>query len=501
MSKLATLYLVGLAAVCTTITIAAPPAGAQMVTDAYAELVSRIEAQEAELQELRARIDHQSLPSLAADPAAEPTCAVTPPVRRLPVVVEVPREADCTSSGDGGADHYTLRFIADYDDGFVIRPVDPDKTPFELKLNGWIQFRHDAFDRDVETWTDNAGMIRPVRNRNAWDIERGRLVFSGYALDPRLTYFLQLDGDTDGGDSVDFFDYWWGWDCTDRFQIQLGKRKVPASRQWLLPARHTRFIDRPMANDFFRPDRTVGVFGVGRLGETGHYEMMVGNGYRTANLPPAELDNRFALSATNYWDPLGDFGPLLADYNYTCDPLARVGHSFVYSSQERNVEGVVVDEPAFLRLSDGTPLIEPNALGPGTLVNQFDIYLYGLDAAIKWRGWSINSEIFLQWVEEIRGNGTLAITDLFQRGYYVEGGRFLIPRKLDLNFRYSQVRGQFGTGSELAVGSNWYPLDTPHLKVSFDVTSLDSSPPNNTTSDILVGDDGTLFRTQVQAGF
>ena len=39
------------------------------------------------------------------------------------------------------------------------------------------------------------------------------------------------------------------------------------------------------------------------------------------------------------------------------------------------------------------------------------------------------------------------------------------------------------------------------MKVSFDVTSLDDSPLQIRASDILVGDDGVLFRTQFQAEF
>ncbi|MCA9046481.1 MAG: hypothetical protein KDA69_19295, partial [Planctomycetaceae bacterium] len=84
---------------------------------------------------------------------------------------------------------------------------------------------------------------------------------------------------------------------------------------------------------------------------------------------------------------------------------------------------------------------------------------------------------------------------------YVEGGYFLMPKTLEANARYSQVKGEFGTGSEYAAGVNWYPLKKAQLKLSFDVTVLDGSPLQNTASDILAGDDGTLFRTQFQAEF
>ena len=70
------------------------------------------------------------------------------------------------------------------------------------------------------TWTDNAGITRPILNRNAFDIERARLTIRGYAVDPRLTYFLQMDGDTDGFHTVDFFDYWWAWQLTIAFRFR-----------------------------------------------------------------------------------------------------------------------------------------------------------------------------------------------------------------------------------------------------------------------------------------
>ena len=44
-------------------------------------------------------------------------------------------------------------------------------------------------------------------------------------------------------------------------------------------------------------------------------------------------------------------------------------------------------------------------------------------------------------------------------------------------------------------------LDTKRMKVSFDVTKLDGSPLTNTATDIVVGDDGLLFRGQFQAEF
>ncbi|MFK7770476.1 MAG: porin [Mariniblastus sp.] len=419
--------------------------------------------------------------------------------RRLPVVIE-----ETVKPGEKASKKKfeKLDFFATYDGGFAILPYNKSKKPFELKINGWIQFRHHGFARNVDSWTDNAGVTRPVRNRNAFDIERARLSFKGTALDKRLTYFYQLDGDTDGRHGVDFFDYWWAWKFSDRFRLQFGKRKVSASRQWLLGARRTRFIDRPMSNDFFRPDRTIGIWGQGKTGETGTYEVMIGNGYRTSNLPNNTTDDQLTYAFSHHFDPRGDYGGQLVDFDYTCDPLIRFGHSFVYSPITSEALGNPLDETDFLRLTDGTRLNQTGALSPGVTISGVDVFFYGVDFAAKWRGWSFNSEVFLRWLENFEADGAIPVDSLLQRGFYVEGGRFIIPQKLDVNFRYSEVNGLLGGGSEYTAGCNWYPLkNNAKLKCSFDVSVFDGSPLNNSSSDILVGDDGTLFRTQLQAEF
>ena len=418
--------------------------------------------------------------------------------RLLPVVVK-----ETVKPGDAASDdkYKELGFFATYDKGFAILPQNRKKTPFDLKINGWIQFRHHGFTRDVETWTDNAGVTRGVRNRNAFDIERARISFKGTALDPRLTYFYQLDGDSDGRHTVDFFDYWWAWKFGDRLKLQFGKRKVTASRQWLTGARRTRFIDRPMANDFFRPDRTLGLFGSGKSDWLGNYAFTIGNGYRTSNIPNNATDDKFTYAFTQHYEPWGAFGSQIADYDNNEKPLLQIGHSFVYSPITSEALGNPNNETDFLRLSDGTRLNQIGALAPGVTVSGVDVFFYGVDLGIKYRGWSFNSEVFLQWLENFESNGPLPNDRLMLHGFYVEGGRFLIPKKLDLNFRYSEVDGLHGGGTEVAAGVNWYPVESHKIKCSFDVTVLDGSPLNNSSSDILVGDDGVLFRTQIQAEF
>ena len=461
--------------------------------DINAQLAEQAET----IRDLEARLSrYDSIFSGLGPGECNSTCE--PAIRRIPLVVEetVP---PCQPASD--TKFHKLRFYTDYDKGFSILPFDAKQTPFEMRINGWIQFRHVGFARDVDSWTDNAGVTRSVRNRNAFDIERARLTFKGFALDERLTYFYQLDGDSDNRHTVDFFDYWWAWKFSDSFRLQFGKRKVTASRQWLLGARRTRFIDRPLANDFFRPDRTIGLFGQGSFGDNSHYEVMVGNGYRTSNLPNNVTDDQFTYAATHYIDLGGDYGSQLVDFDCACSPIVRLGHSFVFSPITSDALGQPLAETDFIRLSDGTRLNQLGALAPGATVSDVDVYFYGVDIGTKWRGWSFNSEVFFRWLDNLVADAPLPRREIYQRGFYVEGGTFIIPKKLDVNFRYSEVKGIVNRASEYAGGFNLYPLDTHKMKFSFDVTVLDGSPLNNSASEILVGDDGVLFRAQFQTEF
>ncbi len=491
------------------------------------QLRRSLEATQARLRQLEARLESARLSETSRDHAAardadssgpwsgtgqmisqsrsaeSPRCGCEPlPKVYAPLVADAD-DGHCAKCGGKKEPkkRHILSHYSGYDEGFFIRPFNPQDTPHELVINGRIQFRHVGFDRDVDFWTDNGGTTRPVRSRNYFDTERARLYFKGTAFDPRLTYFLHLDGDTDGREFVDFFDYWWAWKFSDALQVQLGKRKVAAVRNWLLPAWDTLLVDRPLANDFFRPSRTQGIWAVGQFGESGHYEAMVGNGYRTENTTISNQNNRFAFAGTQWWEPWGDFGTGYSDYECHRRAVIQFGHSFVYARQDGLLNGEPLQEADFVRLTDGTVLDSEGALAPGVTVNEFNVTLYTIDLAMKYRGLSINAEIYNRWLQRLRGDGPLPLTKLYQSGYFVQGSYYLIPRTVYVAARVSRVNGLFGDHYEYAGGVNWYVYGNRNLKLTFDVTSLDGSPLNNTASDILVGDDGTLFRTQFQAMF
>ena len=414
-----------------------------------------------------------------------------------PLCCAAPSEA--TSMHEGGDKE--RHFIVDYDSGFVIRPVDKKRHPFELKVNSRMQFRHTGFGRDIQTFTNNAGIVIPIQNRNDFDIERGRLAFEGFVYDPKLNFFLNLDFDTDDSHRVIAHDFWFDYKFSKAFDLYVGKAFVPGSRDWLSGSTRTRLVDRSLATTFFRPDRTVGVWAIGEPVDDVHYRAMVGNGFNTTDLRFSQVDTHFVYSASVWWEPLGDFGKGYADLQMHESPVMRIGNSATFASQGAGAGGNPRSEQNFLRISDGTRVILPGALAPGVTVNEFDIYLYTIDCAAKYRGFSANFEWFLRWLNSFAANGPLPVTALFDAGFVSEFGFFLIPKKLDVNARISQVNGLYGDAWEYAAGWNWYINGTHKNKLSFDVTRLTQSPVSNSGPNFIVGEKGVVVRTQWQIAF
>lgn len=389
-------------------------------------------------------------------------------------------------------------FNAGYNNGIFLR-LQEQKQSFEIRTNLRSQFRVVSFSRQDESWTDSAGVTREIESRQNFDIERLRLVFSGHAFTPELKYLVQLDGDTDSNNRLSAIDGWAAWHFSDLVELQFGKRKVPGTRNWMLGAFETRLADRPFANEFFRPSRTTGIWAVGDPTETTHYELMVGQGFNTEGLTPAETGNNFATAMTAWWNVIGDYGPNRpTDFEVHDDLAVRIGGSWVSSLE--GTPGKQLEEADFLRLTDGTRVTDPGALAAGATVESFDVTLLALDAAFKYRGVSANAEYFWRSVTDLKAN--LPVPDVgLQHGGYIEGGFFVLPKELELNSQFALVTGQTGSRTSYATGFSYFPRKSQYLKLTLDATLIDGSPVNSTGSDILVGDDGILVRAQCQVVF
>lgn len=386
----------------------------------------------------------------------------------------------------------------------LVRPREPDKVPFELRFDLVTQFRHTGFARDTTRWIDSTGDRLPVHNRNVFEINRNWIEFSGFAFDPKLQFYTVIF--TSSASNRGIFLGWVNYRFCDEFDLYFGYFKVPGSREFIDTFWNTQGVDRTMATTFFRPNLTPGVWAKGEPLPHLHYYVMVSNSFDEAQLTANRVGTNLTWSGNLRWEPLGAFGPGPSDIEMHDRPAVRLGSSLTRSRDNRQDSPVTQisanPENTIFRLSDGTPLFKYEALGPGNQLDIATVKLWAIDVGFKWQGFSLTGEYYFRWTDDFRYRGAAPETDaLFDHGAYAQVGYFLMPKEVELFGRTSFVQGNYGSGSEVGGGVNWFVNRTRHWRCTFEVTHIDNCPADNILTGYRAGQSGTLFQTQMIVNF
>jgi hypothetical protein len=411
--------------------------------------------------------------------------------------------ASCTGCDGAGSGSLGSRFRVDYDNGFAILPRDPDETPYSLRIRNQNMFRYDGFARAEPSWTDSAGNQLPINNSSYFGIPRGRLIFSGDAIMPRLSYLLNIDYNSVTNQPIGFRAFWLSYRFSKAIELYVGQSKVPGSREWIESAfAPLQSADRTMATTFFRPSLSQGMWITGEPLDDVFYHAMVSNGFNTLNLQPEQLNNRFAWSGSAWWEPWGDFGRGYSDLQHHQEAAIRLGGCYTYALGNGSQTASDAVENSPIRLSDGTIITMPGALAPGVTLLSYDVSLAAIDMAWKYRGVSLSSELYFQNLLGLQGNGPLPIASTSAFGGFVKGGWFVVPRETEVYARTSYVTGAYGSGYELGGGFNRFFLPgKDNLFFTCDAAWLENSPAGQNRTGFVAGQTGLLMRAQIVAAY
>jgi hypothetical protein len=401
------------------------------------------------------------------------------------------------SSGNGAPGTHAMTVV--YDDGFLLKPVDPDKTPFSMTINSWFQARHSYFDSEGTT-----------PDQNDFEFERSRLLFSGFALSQDLEYFIQIDADDNQLQRLDLLDYYISYDvghdqlglAAGELGIRVGRWKIPFNRSRHTSGLNLQFADRSVAGVFFDIDRSVGVSLYGLTDGPCvpiNWEFALTNGIRTNGVRPnraGDIDRNMGISGRIYSDVVGEWG---SDYESDIawhDELAiRLGAGFAFSRED--ISDGPVEASSQLVVDSGATLT--SILPGGT--DAYDVSLFALSADFRWQGWSLSTEYYFRSLSNFSG---AAVSDLFDHGFLAQSGYFVVPEKFEVFSRWSRIVGNSGTlgagdqsVDEVAGGAAWW-IKGRNLKLLFDVSRVNGTPLNDSAVGYLPGDDGLLYRTQLQ---
>ena len=413
-----------------------------------------------------------SAPQQSSAPPIDQQVATT-----LPTQAIYTTSASTTKPSDAKAD-------ADerYQDGIVLWQTAEDaKVPFLVKFTNNTQIRYLNTLSSNETFTDHLGVVREVHKRNDITVNRAMFTLGGYIFNPKLRYALTVWTSAGAASIVVTGNI--GWQFNKALTITGGYTGVPGSRSLVNTFPFFTATDRSMADNFFRPSFTQGVWANGEIAKNLHYLGFVGNGLNTLNISAAKIDTNLTLSGSLWWEPLGPYSEpgksrnMYDDYFASEKTRLRLGTSYTWSREDRfsNLDQSSPENTSIYN-SDGVLAFSTGAFAPGVTVDKATYKMWAIDGGLKWNGLAVNGQYYMRWLNDFVADGPLPLSSTFDHGYELSASHFIIPKKLALYVRGSQVFGHFGDSHEYAGGFKWLFLPTERVWLSGELMRVFKTP-------------------------
>jgi len=361
------------------------------------------------------------------------------------------------------------------------------------------------------TYTDAFGNVKDVQRRQEMQILKLQIKFLGWVLSPKLRYYLYAwSSNANQGQGAQVV-------LAGNLQYSFNKyitlgggiRSLPGTRSvegnfpfW------TNVDSRMIADEFMRPSYTSGIWAMGNITDRVKYITMLGNNMSTLGVPSSRIDNKFnTWSNALIWFPTGDFeqgfsGQGWGDFEHHKKFSTRA--AFHYSRSDENRESQPNSETfenTQVRLSDGTVVFTPNIFGKGVTVSDVRWQMSSFDGGFKYKGFSVEGEYYLRWLDKFRGTNVENLPSLFDHGFQIQGTAMLKPKTLQAYVGHSKIYGQYGDPWDFRTGLNFFPFKSKVLRWNNEALYLSRSPVGYTSVPYNIGSRGWAFHSSVELAF
>ena len=418
-----------------------------------------------------------------------------------PVTTEQDVAVDEQESDNGKWGRYTPNL------GYKL--VDTEYGDVNLSIYTYVRYLNQlGLDR---SYIDAFGNLKSVQRRQDVQLQKLQIKFLGWILDPKLRYFLYawtsnanqgLGAQTVLAGNLNYM-------VNKHLTVGGGVKSLPGTRSvegnfpfW------TNVDSRHIADEFFRPSYTSGFWATGRIVKNLEYQVMLGNNMSTLGVPASRMDHGLNTLATALvWFPTGDFnkgfsGQGWGDFEHHDKFSTRLG--FHYTRSDENKESQPNSEQfenTQLRLSDGTVIFTPDIFGKGVVISDARYQMNSFDGAIKYRGYSLEGEYYLRWIDNFRGDNVESVPNLFDHGFQLQGTAMFMPKTLQGYVGHSRVFGQYGNPWDFRFGLNFFPYKNKVVRWNTEGLYLYKSPVGYTSVSFPVGGRGWVFTTTVELAF
>lgn len=381
-----------------------------------------------------------------------------------------------------------------------------------------INFRAFAYVRYLNqhgldgTYTDSFGNTRSVDIRHDLQFNKALLFFYGWFMDPKLVYltYVWTCNTSQGQGAQVVLAGNLRYLFSEHLILGAGIEGLPGVRstegnfpQWL------GVDNRLIADEYFRPSYTSGIWVQGTMADRFVYKAMLGDNLSQLGVDAAQMDDTFdTWSGAILWMPTtGEYGSgtgTFGDFEQHKKLATRVGLHFTYSTENRQSQpGTEDPENSQIRISDGNVVFTPGLFGAGINVIDVAYHMVSVDAGAKYHGLSLEGEYYTRWVNHIRGDNVaqLGFDELKDHGFQLQGSTMLKPQVLQLYVSGSKIFGEYGDPWDARLGANWYPWDNKCVRWNNEFIKLDHSPVGALSLPYVVGGNGLAFSSNFEINF
>ena len=357
------------------------------------------------------------------------------------------------------------------------------------------------------TYRDAFGNVKNVQERQDFQLNKVQIKFLGWVFDPKFRYFLYAwsSNASQGLGAQVVLAGNLNYAFNKYISVGAGIRSLPGTRSvegnfpfWL--GVDTRLI----ADEFFRPSYTSGVWAWGKIANRLDYIAMLGNNLSTLGVSAAQLNNGFdTLSTSLVWTPsTGEFGVGFGDFEGHQKIATRLAAHFTRSNEDRQEQPNSDQfENTQIRLEDGSVIFTPNLFGPGISVNDLRYQMTAFDAGLKYHGFSLEGEYFLRWLDDFHGPGTASLATVFSHGFQLQTSAMILPKTLQAYLGGSTLSGKYGHPWDFRAGLNYFPFHNRVVRWNNEFLYLYKSPVGYTSVPFALGGTGPIFASTLELAF
>jgi len=325
--------------------------------------------------------------------------------------------------------HETTRVHAGYEKGFFVQDEDGD---FRLGIGTRVQSRF--------TYKGVGGIDAGGADESQFSIPRARLIITGHAFDPNLTFKFQTDY---GKGFLSLKDFFVNYALSSGVQLRVGQWKRPFSRQQINSSGKLALVDRSITNNQFRAERDIGIGFHNNYEKSPVFEWAVGI-FNGVSVKPS-------VSGSVSTDPGTGEGSIttgrLSNVPDQLSPLvvARVGYNYggIKGYSEGDFQG------GGFRFSVGASVMADLQLfddsSSGTYAQ--------LDYVVKVYGFSTTGGVYVSTLQDGEG---LADQSLSKTGFHIQAG-YLIGKRYQPVLRFAKIMPEAGEDTqEIAAGLSMY---------------------------------------------